>query len=84
MLVVMVAIGGWGHYWGPIFGAAIFTAVPELLRRVQDAELLVFGAGMVLVMLFLPGGIASIVARLTRRRKAASAKQEKVARHGIA
>jgi branched-chain amino acid transport system permease protein len=84
MLVVMVAIGGWGHYWGPLFGAAIFTAVPELLRRVQDAELLVFGAGMVVVMLFLPGGIASIVARLARRRKAASAKQEKVARHGIA
>ena len=44
LLVVMVALGGWGHYWGPLFGAAVFTAVPELLRRFQDAELLVFGA----------------------------------------
>ncbi|RZL88761.1 MAG: branched-chain amino acid ABC transporter permease [Variovorax sp.] len=86
LLVVMVAIGGWGHFWGPLFGAAIFTSVPELLRRVQDAELLVFGICMVLVMLFLPGGIASIAARLIRRRQAAApaTKPEKVTHHGIA
>ena len=85
LLVVMVAIGGWGRFWGPLFGAAVFTSVPELLRRVQDAELLVFGVGMVAVMLFLPGGIASIAARLNRRRRAAAdTRREKVARHGIA
>ncbi|MGO4392361.1 branched-chain amino acid ABC transporter permease [Variovorax sp. M-6] len=86
LLVVMVAIGGWGRYWGPLFGAAVFTAVPELLRRIQDAELLVFGAGMVVVLLFLPGGIASLAARLGRRRKTAAPepKKEKVARHGLA
>ncbi|MEP6941766.1 MAG: branched-chain amino acid ABC transporter permease [Betaproteobacteria bacterium] len=58
LLVVMVALGGWGHYWGPVLGAALFTAVPELLHRFQDAELLVFGIGMVLVLLYLPGGLA--------------------------
>lgn len=86
LLVVMVAIGGWGRFWGPLFGAAVFTAVPELLRRIQDAELLVFGAGMVVVLLFLPGGIASLAARLGRRRKTAAAepKKEKVTRHGLA
>ena len=47
LLVVMVALGGWGHYWGPVLGAAVFTAVPELLHEFQDAELLVFGIGMV-------------------------------------
>jgi len=58
LLVVMVALGGWGHYWGPVLGAALFTVVPELLHRFQDAELLVFGIGMVLVLLYLPGGLA--------------------------
>lgn len=58
LLVVMVALGGWGRYWGPLFGAAVFTAVPELLRKFQDAELLVFGAGMIVVLLYLPTGIA--------------------------
>ncbi|MCY1163241.1 MAG: branched-chain amino acid ABC transporter permease [Pseudomonadota bacterium] len=85
LLVVMVAIGGWGHFWGPLFGAMVFTAMPELLRRIHDAELLVFGACMVAVMLFLPGGIASIATRLIRRRQSAAAKQrEKAGRHGIA
>jgi branched-chain amino acid transport system permease protein len=67
LLVVMVALGGWGHYWGPLFGAAVFTAVPELLRAFQDAELLVFGAGMLVVLLFLPGGLAGIGQRLRAR-----------------
>ena len=67
LLVVMVALGGWGHYWGPVFGAAVYTAVPELLRRFQDAELLVFGAGMVVVLLFLPEGIAGLGPRRRTR-----------------
>lgn len=75
LLVVMVALGGWGHYWGPVFGAAVFTAVPELLRNFHDAELLVFGAGMILVLLFLPGGISGLGLRLAGLRKAARARR---------
>jgi branched-chain amino acid transport system permease protein len=63
LLVVMVALGGSGLYWGPFFGAVIFTAVPELLRKFQDVELLVFGLCMILVLLFFPGGIASLIGR---------------------
>lgn len=75
LLVVMVALGGWGHYWGPVFGAVLFTAVPELLRRFQDAELLVFGAGMIVVLLFLPSGVAGVSVRVRAHlagRRAAS------------
>jgi branched-chain amino acid transport system permease protein len=70
LLVVMVALGGWGSYWGPVFGALIYTAMPELLRKFQDAELFLFGLCMIIVLLYLPGGIAAL---LTRRRAAASA-----------
>lgn len=85
LLVVMVALGGWGHFWGPVCGAAVFTAVPELLRRVHDAELLVFGAGMILVMLYLPGGIASLGTLLLHRRRLMAARRtEKARHHGIA
>jgi len=68
LLLVMVALGGWGHYWGPVFGAALYTAVPELLRRFHDAELLVFGAGMIVVLLFLPEGLAGLGATRLRSR----------------
>lgn len=65
LLVAMVALGGWGRIWGGFYGAAIFTAVPELLRNLEDAELLVFGAGMIVVLMFFPGGIAALLDRLS-------------------
>lgn len=68
LLLVMVALGGWGHYWGPIYGALIYTAMPELLQRFQDAELFVFGACMIVVLLYLPGGVAGAVQALGERR----------------
>ena len=68
-LVVMVALGGWGHFWGPVFGALIYTAVPELLRAFKDLEIFVFGLSMVLVLLFFPDGIAGALSRLGRRFK---------------
>lgn len=71
-LVVMVALGGWGNYWGPIFGALIYTAVPELLRAFKDLEIFVFGLSMVLVLLFFPDGVAGTIkalrSKILRRR----------------
>jgi branched-chain amino acid transport system permease protein len=58
LLVAMVALGGWGRYGGAIRGALIYTGAPELLRTFQDAQLLIFGAGMIAVLLFFPGGLA--------------------------
>jgi branched-chain amino acid transport system permease protein len=82
LLVVMVALGGWGHYWGPVFGAAVYTAVPELLRRFHDAELLAFGAGMLVVLLFLPEGIAGLGEPRTWRARRARADAAGAARDG--
>jgi branched-chain amino acid transport system permease protein len=82
LLVVMVALGGTGLYWGPFYGAAVFTVVPELLRQFQDVELLVFGLCMVVVLLYFPGGLAGVAGHLKRRRKplaAASRAPEKTA-----
>ncbi len=67
MLVVMVALGGWGRYWGPLFGALIFTVVPEALRALGDFELFLFGLCMILVLLFFPGGLAAGVETLGTR-----------------
>jgi branched-chain amino acid transport system permease protein len=73
LLVVMVALGGWGSYWGPVFGALIYTAMPELLRRFQDAELFLFGLCMIVVLLYLPGGIAGVFARRRAGARAGAA-----------
>ncbi len=72
LLLVMVAVGGWGKYWGGLLGAVMFTVLPELLRSIHDVELLVFGLAMILVLMFFPGGLASIGERLISRWQRAS------------
>ncbi|MGA7809709.1 branched-chain amino acid ABC transporter permease [Bradyrhizobium sp.] len=67
LLVVMVAIGGSGLYWGPILGALIYTAVPQLLLDYEDVELMLFGLAMIVVLLVAPGGLAGLPAVLRRR-----------------
>jgi branched-chain amino acid transport system permease protein len=59
LLLTMVALGGWGRYAGSVFGALVYTVVPEALRTFQDAQLLLFGAGMIVVLLFFPGGMVA-------------------------
>jgi branched-chain amino acid transport system permease protein len=67
LLVTMVALGGWGRYFGSVLGALIYTAAPELLRTLQDAQLFIFGAGMIVVLLFFPTGLIGPVDAAKRR-----------------
>lgn len=67
LLVVMVAIGGSGLYWGPLLGALIFTAVPQLLLNYEDFELMLFGLAMIVVLIVLPSGLAGLPAALRLR-----------------
>lgn len=64
LLLVMVALGGMGSAWGPIVGALLYTAIPELLRAVENLEIFAFGASMILVLLFFPRGIGGGIAHV--------------------
>ncbi len=70
VLVLMVAMGGIGLYWGAVVGALLLTILPEALRQFGDWELPLYGLALILVMLFLPRGIAGL---LTRGRAPAAA-----------
>jgi branched-chain amino acid transport system permease protein len=64
LLVVMVALGGSGTFWGPVLGALIYTAVPQLLLNYEDAELMLFGFGMLVVLIVFPRGLSGLPAAL--------------------
>jgi len=66
MLLVVVALGGTGTYWGPFLGALLHVVLPEALRAFADFEILVYGVSLVLVLLFFPGGLSGAIARLWR------------------
>lgn len=53
----MVIFGGVGTLRGPILGAIILKAAPEMLRFVQDYRFTIYGALLVLMMLFQPMGL---------------------------
>jgi branched-chain amino acid transport system permease protein len=68
-ILAMVIVGGMGTLVGPVAGAILLTVLPELLRGIGDWRLIVYGAALTLVVLFMPGGIAQAV-RLARDRLA--------------
>jgi len=66
LLIVVVALGGSGTYWGPLLGALTYTALPQILLDYEDAELMLFGLGMLVVLIAFPGGLAGVPAALVR------------------
>jgi len=57
-ILAMVIVGGMGTLIGPMFGAILLTVLPEVLRGFGDLRLVVYGAALTFVVLFMPGGLA--------------------------
>jgi branched-chain amino acid transport system permease protein len=62
-MMAMVIVGGMGTMIGPVIGAVLLTFLPELLRGFGELRLMIYGLALTLVVLFLPGGIASCFKR---------------------
>lgn len=56
-LLTMVIIGGLGSIYGSFLGAAILTLLPEFLRTFQDYDIVIYGILLILMTMFMPGGI---------------------------
>ncbi len=72
MILCMIVLGGMGHIPGVILGAVLLTVLPEALRHIGDIQrawlgqvvvdpadlrMLLFGAALVLMMLYRPEGL---------------------------
>jgi branched-chain amino acid transport system permease protein len=60
----IIMAGGLGSLMGSILGAVLITATPELFRDWPGFEELMFGLVIVFVILFLPRGLASLLAKV--------------------
>lgn len=77
LMLLAVIVGGQGRFFGPVVGTIVIILVPELLRSssapwlkfMQVWYLAVFGVAIVLLMLWLPGGLLSIPERFARKEK---------------
>jgi len=66
IILCVVVIGGMGSIIGVILGALILILLPEYLRAFSEYRMLLFGAVLVVMMVFRPGGIISDVRRIYR------------------
>jgi len=57
LILSCVVFGGIGNIWGVVVGAMILGYLPDRIRFISDARLLVFGAVLVIVMNFRPDGL---------------------------
>ena len=65
-LLTMVIIGGLGSIYGSFLGAAILTLLPELFRTFQDYDIVVYGIVLIVMTMFMPGGLVRGIPLLAR------------------
>lgn len=56
--LLTVVLGGMGTLWGPVVGALVFFLAPELLAGLESWRMMVYGAALLVLMLFAPHGLA--------------------------
>lgn len=82
-LVLMVVLGGRGVLWGAVVGGLLYTYLSQRLSALSDSDTVtglpeivrlplsqpnfILGVLFILMILFLPGGLASIVTRRSGR-----------------
>ena len=77
-LVAMVVVGGMGSLWGAVVGAVLLTLLPfldaivpgmprEVSSALQDWQAGIYGLTLILMMIFAPGGLASVARKLAAR-----------------
>ena len=83
-LLVIVVLGGVGYRWGAVIGGVVYTlldqrltafassdvvsALPDILRIPLSQPLFILGTLFILVVLFLPGGLAGVASRLAAEK----------------
>ena len=67
--VTMIVLGGMASSYGAIVGAAILIALPQIFAPLADYTTIVLGLVLVLMMIFLPRGVAPSLADLVRTRR---------------
>jgi branched-chain amino acid transport system permease protein len=66
--IIMLVIGGRKSVWGPLVGALVLTPLPELFRGAVQTQHIFYGAALILILRFMPGGLISLSDRFKRNK----------------
>ncbi len=63
-VLIWVIVGGYSSFFGPIIGVVVLTFFDESIRSYAEIRPAIYGAVLILSILFLPTGLESIPAKL--------------------
>ncbi len=55
--IIFLLVGGMQSLWGPVAAAIVLTALPEVTRFANEYRLILYGAVIVIIVLFRPEGL---------------------------
>jgi len=81
-MLIMAALGGSGLLFGPLVGAAILVPLEEISNNVLGGKgagltFVLYGAIIVLIARFQPGGILMLIKRIWARRNSTMPQTQK-------
>ena len=65
--VTMLVIGGLGTVMGPLIGTAIVTVIQTILIDYPGWQLTILGATLLVIVIFVPGGVVGLISRTSKR-----------------
>jgi branched-chain amino acid transport system permease protein len=72
----MLYVGGISTITGPLVGAVVINLLPEAIRGLKDYQDLVYGAALIILLIYAPAGLASL--GWSKRRPSTPAEKAKL------
>ncbi|MFB3739595.1 MAG: branched-chain amino acid ABC transporter permease [Candidatus Velamenicoccus archaeovorus] len=74
--VTMLVIGGLGTIWGPILGTSVLTGLQVSLVDYPGIQLTILGTILLVIVVFVPGGLVGLLSQIRSRISAWVAEDE--------
>ena len=74
LFLTMAIVGGLGHVFGGLIGAIVATLAAEELRAFPQLQPILFGGVLILIVMFMPYGLAGAIERLHGYTRGGSAR----------
>jgi len=68
LVMMVVILGGMGTLYGPVIGAFVLGLLHDQVQEITEYWLLVQGIFVILVVLFLPKGLAGLISKTPRKK----------------